>query len=139
MAYAETEEIGEMLFQQQAKELQGIITGGVSGYKYAKDNGLNPWGDTKVFRAVDDLEAILINETKSFSLQEGGLEFKYFAKTKQDALWYGEKLYPNGFRIIEGTIKTPFNLKHHWYPNVDIGAYNFPKEVLPRIKPKLKL
>lgn len=48
-------------------------------------------------------------------------------------------VYPSGFRVIEGTTKTPFNLKHHWYPNIDIGAYNFPKEVLPRIKSKLKL
>lgn len=114
----------------------GLMTGGLSGYKYAKDNGLNPWGETKIYRAVDDFELSVIKETKSFSLQEGGLESKYFAKTKQDAHWYGKGLYLEGYKVIEGV--TPINIKKYWYPNVDIGAYNISKEILPYIKPKFK-
>ncbi|MDR7212725.1 hypothetical protein [Flavobacterium piscis] len=70
-----------------------------------------------------------------FSLQQGGVEAKYFAKSIEDAHWYGQRLYPNGYSIIQGTVKAPVNAAQHWFPHVDIGAYVFPKETLPYIIP----
>ncbi len=49
---------------------------------------------TTVFRAVDATESVLIKNTGRFSLQQGGVEVKYFAKSLDDAHWYGQRLYP---------------------------------------------
>ncbi|WP_131539021.1 RHS repeat domain-containing protein [Pedobacter nototheniae] len=92
-------------------------------------------GGTTVFRAVDAVEGSIIKSTGRFSLQEGGVEAKYFAKSLEDAHWYGQRLYPNGYSIIQGTVKSPVNAAQHWFPHVDIGAYVFPKETLPYIIP----
>jgi hypothetical protein len=86
-----------------------------------------------VFRAVDATEAAIVKSTSRFSLQEGGVEVKYFAKSLEDAHWYGQRLYPNGYSIIKATVKGPTN--RFWYPDIDIGAYVFPKEALPKIIP----
>jgi hypothetical protein len=91
---------------------------------------------TTVFRAVDAAEAASIKNTGQFLLKEGGAEVKYFAKSLEDAHWYGPKLYPNGYSVIESTVKGTLDVNKFWYPNVDIGAYIFPKEVLPYIIPK---
>lgn len=95
-------------------------------------------GGTTIFRAVDTSERNVINSRRIFSLQEGGVESKYFAKSIEDAHWYGKRLYPNGYSIIEGNVQSSVNIKQYWYPNIDIGAYVVPKEVLPRIKPVIK-
>ncbi|WP_028788758.1 hypothetical protein [Terrimonas ferruginea] len=92
-------------------------------------------GETTVFRAVDATEAAIIKNTGKFSLQQGGVEAKYFAKSFEDAHWYGQRLYPNGYSIIKGTVKAPVNAAEHWFRHVDIGAYVFPKETLPYIIP----
>ena len=88
-----------------------------------------------IYRAVDATENISINNTKSFLLQEGGTEVKYFAKSLDNAHWYGKKLYPDGYNIIQGTIKSNININNYWYPYTDIGAYTFPRNILPHIKP----
>lgn len=61
---------------------------------------------------------------------------KYFAESAYAAQQYGQWLYPNGYKIIEGVVDPVINAQKYWYPNVDIGAYAFPKEVLPFIIPK---
>ena len=91
---------------------------------------------TKIYRAVDVIEASSVSNTGKFLLQEGGTEVKYFAKTLEDAHWYGPKLYPNGYSVIEGTVKGSLDVSKYWYPNVDIGAFIFPQEALPFIIPK---
>ena len=88
-----------------------------------------------VFRAVDEVEADVIKNTGQFSLQEGGLESKYFAKSIEDAQWYGERLYPNGYTVIQAAVRDAVNPSQYWYPSIDIGAYVFPKETLPYIIP----
>ncbi|MBV4360605.1 hypothetical protein [Pinibacter aurantiacus] len=88
-----------------------------------------------VFRAVDATEKGIIESTGKFSLQPGGVEAKYFAQSLEDANWYGQKLYPNGYSIIKGTVQSPISAAEYWYPHVDIGAYVFPQEALPFIKP----
>jgi len=88
-----------------------------------------------VFRAVDKVEANIIKNTGQFSLQEGGLESKYFAESIQDAHWYGERLYPNGYSVVQATVREAINPVQYWYPSIDIGAYVFPKETLPYIIP----
>ncbi len=90
---------------------------------------------TTVFRSVDATEASIIKRTGKFTLQEGGLEVKYFAKTLEDAHWYGQRLYPNGYSIIQGTVKGTVNTSEYWFPHIDIGAYVFPGETLPYIIP----
>lgn len=47
-------------------------------------------GGTTVFRAVDETKAAIIKNTGEFSLQEGGVEAKYFAKYFEGAHWYGK-------------------------------------------------
>ena len=93
-------------------------------------------GGQTVYRAVDATEAAIIKSTGKFSLQQGGVEVKYFAKTLEDAHQYGQWIYRDGYSIIQGTVKGPLNINKFWYPNVDIGAYVFPREVLPYIIPK---
>lgn len=93
-------------------------------------------GGQTVYRAVDATEAAIIKSTGKFSLQQGGVEVKYFAKTLEDAHQYGQWIYKDGYSIIQGTVKGPLNINKFWYPNVDIGAYIFPREVLPYIVPK---
>jgi hypothetical protein len=90
---------------------------------------------TTVFRAVDETEATIIKNSNQFSLQEGGVEVKYFAKSVEDAHWYGQKLYPDGYSIILGKVNAPLNANQYWFPHIDIGAYAFPKEALPLITP----
>ena len=92
-------------------------------------------GGQTVYRAVDATEAAIIKSTGKFSLQQGGVEVKYFAKTLEDAHQYGQWIYRDGYSIIQGTVKGPLNINKFWYPNVDIGAYVFPREVLPYIIP----
>ena len=92
-------------------------------------------GTQTVYRAVNAAERASINNSKSFLLKEGGTEVKYFAKTLQDAHWYGGKLYPEGYSVIRGTINPSLNIGTYWYPYVDIGAYAFPGNFLPYIKP----
>jgi RHS repeat-associated protein len=88
---------------------------------------------TTIYRAVDATELDAIKGSGKFSLKEGGVESKYFAKSVEDANWYGQKIYPNGYSIIEGSVKGPID--HLWFPNIDIGAYVFPTEHLPNITP----
>jgi hypothetical protein len=92
-------------------------------------------GSATVFRAVDATEAGIIKSTGKFTLQEGGLEVKYFAKNLEDAHWYGQRLYPNGYSVIQGTVKGTVNASDYWFPHIDIGAYVFPSETLPYIIP----
>ena len=33
-----------------------------------------------------------------------------------------QRLYPNGYSIIQGTVKGPFNTSQFWFPYVDIGV-----------------
>ena len=89
-----------------------------------------------VYRAVDPAEAGSINKTGQFLLQNGGVEAKYFAGSLQDAHWYGQRLYPNGYSVVQGTVSSKVNLNQYWYPNIDIGAYVFPRNILPYVKPK---
>lgn len=91
---------------------------------------------TTVYRAVDATEANMINKTGRFSLQNGGVEAKYFAGSRNDAHWYGQRLYPNGYSIVRGTVNPRIKTQQYWYQNVDIGAYVFPRNILPYIKPK---
>ncbi|WP_264530374.1 hypothetical protein [Flavobacterium sp. N502540] len=91
---------------------------------------------TSVFRAVDATERGIINSTGKFSFEAGVLESKYFAQSLQDAHWYGKGLYPNGYSIIEATVKSPVDASQYWFPHIDIGAFVFPAETLPYIIPK---
>lgn len=68
-------------------------------------------------------------------VQDINLKAVGFTKSIEDANWYGERLYPNGYSIIQATVKAPINVAEHWFPHVDIGAYVFPKEILPYIIP----
>jgi RHS repeat-associated protein len=90
---------------------------------------------TTVFRAVDATEAALVRSTGKFNLQPGGVEVKYFARTLEEAHWYGQKLYPKGYSVIQATVKGSVNAGHYWYPYTDIGAYAFPQPILPYIIP----
>ena len=112
-----------------------IITGAVAGKVALSGSNVAAKGGTTVFRAVDATEAAIIKNTGKFSLQQGGVEAKYFAKSLEDAHWYGSKLYPNGYSVIKGTVKGPVNAGQYWFPHVDIGAYVFPKQTLPYIIP----
>jgi hypothetical protein len=89
-----------------------------------------------VYRAVSAAEAAVIKSSGEFSVQEGGLMGKYFAKSVEDANWYGQNLYPEGYTIIQGTVKGPVNASQFWHQHIDIGAYYFPEETLPFIVPK---
>jgi hypothetical protein len=71
----------------------------------------------------------------STGITQGGVEAKYFAKDLKAAHWYGKTLYPNGYSIVQGSVNTTIDLSKYWYPYVDIGAYVFPKNVLPNITP----
>lgn len=95
-----------------------------------------PTSGTQVFRAVDATESAIIKSKGEFSLQPGGVEAKYFARSLEDANWYGQKLYPNGYSIVKGTVVAPVNPAQYWYPHVDIGVYVFPRETLPYIIPQ---
>jgi len=90
---------------------------------------------TTVYRAVNSAEKASINSSKSFLLKEGGTEVKYFARTLQDAHWYGGKLYPEGYSVIKGSLNLSIDAGKYWYPYVDIGAYAFPGNILPYVKP----
>ncbi|TXK77153.1 RHS repeat-associated core domain-containing protein [Mesonia sp. K4-1] len=89
-----------------------------------------------MYRAVDVTEETIIRNTGKFSLQEGGLEVKYFAKSIDDANWYGKALYPNGYKVIKAELPNSINSSQYWYPNIDIGAYVLPKEIIPYVTPK---
>lgn len=104
--------------------------------KYIGKAWNNAFSKTTVYRAVDATESAIIKETGKFSLQQGGVEAKYFAKSIEDAHWYGKILYPNGYSIIQGTVKNSVKPSQYWYPHIDIGAYVFPKQALPYITPK---
>lgn len=92
-------------------------------------------GGQIVYRAVNAAEKASINSSKSFVLKEGGTEVKYFAKTLEDAHWYGSKLYPEGYGVIRATVNSSVNVGKFWHPYVDIGAYAFPGNILPYVKP----
>jgi hypothetical protein len=100
------------------------------GVSYA--NGINPWtGEKYVYRTVDVTELNSIKNDNAFSLHEGGVELKYFAKTYKDAQCFGERPYPDRYTIVKGTIPAKINVNNHWYPNVDIiGTYAFAKYYL---------
>jgi hypothetical protein len=122
----------------------GASTGVVSGFQRASQENVN-WltgrslaieGESQtIYRAVSATEKASINSSKSFLLKEGGTEVKYFAKTLEDAHWYGSRLYPEGYSIIQGTVNSSVNVSKYWYPYVDIGAYAFPGNILPYVKP----
>lgn len=90
---------------------------------------------TTVFRAVDEVELASINKIGKFTTEGSDLEVKYFAKTLEDAHWYGPKLYPKGYKVVKGVVSSAVNAAEYWYPGIDIGAYVFPEEVLPYIIP----
>lgn len=62
-----------------------------------------------VYRAVDPAEVSSINKTGQFLLQNGGVEAKYFARSLQDAHWHGQRLYPNGYSVVQGTVSSKVN------------------------------
>jgi hypothetical protein len=97
--------------------------------------GLAKFTETTVYGGIDASEAASIDNTSQFLLNEGGTEVKYFAKSLEDAHWYGEILYPDGYSIIKGKVSSPINSAEFWYPHSDIGAYIFPKDALPYIIP----
>jgi RHS repeat-associated protein len=114
----------------------GLTEGAGTSLIKSASNGVNAsMGGTVIYRAVDAAESGIIKSTGKFSLQEGGLESKYFAKSIKDASWYGQKIYPDGYSIIKGTVKEQVDVNQFWYPNIDIGAFVFPKELLPFIIP----
>ncbi len=91
-------------------------------------------GGAEVFRAVSNAELKSINELGQFTLQQGGVESKYFAKSIEDAQWWGQNLYPDGFTIVKGV--TTESIGHFWSPYTDgLGAYIISKEFLPKIIP----
>lgn len=115
--------------------VKSIFTGTAKlGVDAAVDASVNE-ASTTVYRAVDATEAASINNTGQFFLQEGGTEVKYFAQSVEDAHWYGQQLYPNGYSIIQGTVMPSVDASKYWFPYIDIGAYAFPKDVLPNIIP----
>lgn len=93
-------------------------------------------GGTTVYRAVSQTEAAAIRSSGRFTLQEGGVEVKYFAKSLQDVKWYGNTIYKGDYTIIKGVVDKSVNVSQYWYPNIDIGAYVFPQEILPLITPR---
>ncbi len=118
----------------------GLAVAGTKGLdKLAKvgeaANAANAGGQT-IYRAVNATEEAVINSTGRFSLEGQDIGLKYFAKSVEDAHQYGQWLYKDGYKVIEATVKGPLNINKFWYPNVDIGAYAFPQEVLPYIIPK---
>lgn len=127
--------IGESLVEYGAGILTGAALGKVAGYVWSKISTKMITKGTTVYRAIGAAEEASINATNSFLLKEGQTEVKYFAKTIEDAHWYGKNLYPNGYTIIRGSVRTNVNVGEYWYPNIDIGAYVFPKEILKLIKP----
>lgn len=127
--------IGESLVEYGAGILTGAALGKVAGYVWSKISTKMITKGTTVFRAIGAAEEASINATNSFLLKEGQTEVKYFAKTIEDAHWYGKNLYPNGYTIIRGSVRTNVNVGEYWYPPIDIGAYVFPKEILKLIKP----
>jgi RHS repeat-associated protein len=91
---------------------------------------------TTVFRAVDAVEGASISNTGKFLLEGGGgIETKYFAQSLEDAHWYGQRLYPEGYSIVTGNVNSTLNASKYWFPHTDIGAYAFPREVLQYIIP----
>ncbi len=88
---------------------------------------------TVLYRAVDLAEETSIRSTGKFSLKLGGTEVKYFAKSVEDANWYGQRLYPNGYTIIEASTTKPVGA--YWFPHTDIGNFAFPNHFLPYIRP----
>ena len=95
-----------------------------------------PKGGQTVYRAVNAAERASINNSKSFLLKEGGTEVKYFAKTLEDAHWYGKYIYKGGeYSIIQGTVNPSVNIGTYWSPTIDIGSYVFPGNILPYITP----
>jgi hypothetical protein len=105
------------------------------------EKGIASEGVTTVYRAVDDVELALIKENGKFTLQPGGVESKYFAKSKTAALFYGEKIYPKGYTVIKGT--APSSIKSFWHAGSDAwksfrgGAYIVPQDALNIITPIL--
>ncbi|GHU72789.1 hypothetical protein FACS189413_16380 [Bacteroidia bacterium] len=93
-------------------------------------------GGTTVYRAVDAVEKASVNSSKQFLLKEGGTEFKYFAKSLEDAHQFGKYVYKGEYSIIQGAVNPSVNIGAFWYPTVDnMGAYILPGNVLPYITP----
>jgi hypothetical protein len=102
-------------------------------------------GSKTVYRAVDAAELAVIRETGSFTLQAGGVEAKYFAKSKTSALVFGEKIYGAGnYTVVKGTINSSGTIYKYWHSGIDSynsfrgGAFVFPKDFLNNIKPFLQ-
>lgn len=73
-----------------------------------------------------------LNTEKAFKVA-GDLPLKYFAQSADDALWYGQKLYPNGFTVVKAI--TNSNIQNLWFPGIDIGAYVFESTDLSLLTP----
>lgn len=56
-----------------------------------------------LFRAVDLTEFKNIEKTGKFSPSPGGVEYKYFYPTIEQAQTMGERLYPGNYGIVSGT------------------------------------
>lgn len=99
--------------------------------------GKAPQGQT-VYRTVSAAEAQIIRHTGKFSINyaHSGVEVKYFANSVEDAHFYEQRFYSNGYEIIEATVIKPIKANQYWYSYVDIGAHVFPKESLHYIIPK---
>ena len=114
-----------------------LMTGGIEGIG-ALAGGIKTFfrGGTTVYRAVSQTEAAAIRSSGRFALQEGGVEVKYFAKSLQDVKWYWNTIYKGEYTIIKGVVDKSVNVNQYWFPNIDIGAYVFPQEILPFITPR---
>jgi RHS repeat-associated protein len=60
--------------------------------------------------------------------------FNRYSYCVNNPLIYTDQLYPNGYTIVKGVVTPSININTYWYP-IDIGAYVFPGEVLPFVKP----
>jgi RHS repeat-associated protein len=95
--------------------------------------------ETRVFRAVNDVELASINSTGKFFVKNGLTEAKYFAKSLEDAHLFGKQLYPEGYTVVEGIIYNSNNPMKYWSPGTDgIGAFIFNQKILKAIKPIIK-
>lgn len=114
-----------------------LTTGGIEGIGALAEgvSGLFR-GGTTVYRAVSKVEAMSIKSSGRFALQEGGVEVKYFARSLNDVKWYGKTIYNGDYTIVKGVVDKSLDVSKYWYPNIDIGAYVFPEEVLPLIAPR---
>ncbi|KQK24349.1 hypothetical protein AR438_17115 [Chryseobacterium aquaticum] len=114
----------------------GVLAIGLSKGK-ATDDLLK--AETRVFRAVNDVELASIQSTGKFFVKDGLTEAKYFAKSLEDAHLFGKQLYPKGYTVVEGVINNSNNPMKYWSPGTDrIGAFIFQQKILKAVKPIIK-